>query len=300
MSSKRLVMCSSTSSLEYAPERYRNLGIELIRVIVVFEGKEYHEGLDLSPYDFFKRLETIEDPRSNLPHSANPVLSEIAEKYQSAIDRGYDEIIVVTLGSTLGGTYNSIKLVREDFKDKIKITIIDSGIAGFGEGMLAAQVADLVKKDVPTETIVKELEWSKAHQEFIGVCGKLDYLVYNGRLKGGQAFIGKALSICPVLDFTHDGRLETFAKVMSQRKANERMCEELLKRIGNRKSEDYYLWHNFSGEHSADMLKEIEKKYGIICNHEDVIGSPVIGCHTGPYLAGYGLFFKRREDEPLS
>ena len=45
---------------------------------------------------------------------------------------------------------------------------------------------------------------------------------------------------------------------------------------------------------------EIEKKYGIETNHEDVIMSPVSGCHNGPWLAAYGIIFLRREDEELA
>ena len=35
------IMCTSTGCIEYAPERYRNMGIDIIRVHVFFEGKEY-------------------------------------------------------------------------------------------------------------------------------------------------------------------------------------------------------------------------------------------------------------------
>ena len=41
------IMCTSTGCIEYAPERYRNLGIDIIRIHVNFNGKEYLEGLDL-------------------------------------------------------------------------------------------------------------------------------------------------------------------------------------------------------------------------------------------------------------
>ena len=51
---------------------------------------------------------------------------------------------------------------------------------------------------------------------------------------------------------------------------------------------------------SAKELKEKEDQTGFHTNHEDVIMSPVSGCHNGPWLAGYGLAFLRREDEPLS
>ena len=35
------IMCTSTGCIEYAPERYRNLGIEIIRIHILFNGKEY-------------------------------------------------------------------------------------------------------------------------------------------------------------------------------------------------------------------------------------------------------------------
>ena len=46
-------------------------------------------------------------------------------------------------------------------------------------------------------------------------------------------------------------------------------------------------------------IGQIEKNYGIQTNHEAVIVSPVSGAHNGPWLAGYGLLFLRREDESL-
>ena len=35
------ILCTSTGCIEYAPERYRNLGIGIVRVHMFFEGKEY-------------------------------------------------------------------------------------------------------------------------------------------------------------------------------------------------------------------------------------------------------------------
>ena len=46
-------------------------------------------------------------------------------------------------------------------------------------------------------------------------------------------------------------------------------------------------------------LEGMEEKFGVKTNHESVIMSPVSGAHNGPWLAGYGLLFLRRDDEPL-
>lgn len=293
------IMCTSTGCIEYAPERYRNLGIDIIRVHVLFNGKDYREGLDLDPVDFYRQLETIEDPKNHLPSTAMPDTEEITGLFEKAISDGYSEIIVFSLSSGLGGTYNKIRLLAEDYQDRIKIHTVDTKITCFGEGFLAIRAAEFARNGMSSEDILKEIAWMMRRQVFMGVDGKLDYLIYNGRLKGGKAFMGKALHICPVVHFNTEGEIVALESVRTPRKALIRTCEILKEKIGDRKPEDYLLWHVYTGPSLIEELKELEGKYGISVNHEDVIMSPVSGCHNGPWLAGYGMAFLRREDEPI-
>lgn len=146
---KRLVMCTSTGCLEYAPERYRNLGIDIIRIHLFFKGKEYLEGFDLDPVDLYKQMENTKEVKDNLPHTAMPTYEEIAGHFQKAVDEGYDEIICIAISSGLGGTYNFINLVAAAYIGKIKITVIDSRITCFNEGYLAVKAKELVDKGSP-------------------------------------------------------------------------------------------------------------------------------------------------------
>lgn len=297
--SKIKIMCTSTGCIEYAPERYRALDIEIIRIHMYFEGREYLEGLDLDPVDFYNKLETLEDPKNNLPKTGMPTPTEIQMHYDKAIADGYDEIIVYAISSGLGGTYNLLSLVARDYQDKIKIHVVDTKITSFGEGFLAIKAAEMVKLGKTSDEILKETAWMMKTQEFMGIDGKLDYLIYNGRLKGGKAFMGQMLKICPVVHFNRAGECVALESVRTQKKALARVCEILKEKIGDRAPSDYLLWHVYTGRSLVDPLIEIEKKYGIETNHEDVIMSPVSGCHNGPWLAGYGLVFLRRDDEPL-
>jgi DegV family protein with EDD domain len=274
--------------LEYAPERYRNMGIGIIRVHVLFEGEEYLEGIGLDPVEFYEKLETLEDPKNNLPKTAMPTREEIQAHFDQAIAEGYDEAIVIAISSQMGGTYNLIRMIGEEYADRLKVTAIDSKITCFGEGLLAVKAQEMVNAGVPTETIVKEIAWMMKRQEFVGVDGKLDYLIYNGRLKGGKAFFGKMLSICPVVHFTKEGEIVALHSVRTQKKALHKTCEVMKELIGDRKPEDYLLWHIYTGPSLIKVLKDIEGEYGIETNHEAVIMSPVSGCHNGPWLAGYG------------
>lgn len=299
MENKIKIMCTSTGCLDYAPERYREYDIDIIRILVNFKGKEYREGFDLDPVEFYSELETLEDPRNNLPSTAMPYPETIKEHFERAYNEGYREVIVISLSAYLGGTCNLIGLVAKDFADKMRITVLDSKIACFGEGLLAIRAAQLAKEGVDHDTIIKELNWMIKRQEFIGVDGKLDYLIYNGRLKGGKALMGRMLNICPVVHFSHEGEICALQSVRTEKKALARMCEIVKELIGDRSPEDYLLWHMYTGPSLLGTLKEIEVKYDVKVNHEDMIVSPVSGAHNGPWLAGYGIAFLRRDDEPL-
>lgn len=297
--SKIKIMCTSTGCIDYAPERYKNMGIEIIPIHVFWGGKEYREGIDLDPVEFYRQLETVEDPKNNLPSTGMPETEEIRCAFDKAVEEGCDEAMVFVLSAALGGTYNKICLVAKEYEDKLRINVIDTKLTCFGEGLLAIKAAEFAAKGMDSENILKEIRWLMKHQLFMGVDGKLDYLIYNGRLKGGKAFLGQMLSICPVIHFSPEGEIVPLESVRTPKKALARTCELLKERIGERKPEDYLLWHIYTGPSLLETLKEIEGKFGIETNHEAVIMSPVSGCHNGPWLAGYGLAFLRREDEPL-
>ena len=293
------VMCTSTGCIEYAPERYRNLGIDIIRVHIFFNGKEYLEGIGLDPVDFYAQLETLEDPKNHLPYTGMPETEEIRAHYEKAIEEGYDEIMVFAISSGLGGTYDKLCLIAKEYADKIKFNIIDTRITCFCEGFLAVKAVELINKGKSSEEVLKEIKWMMKHQVFMGVDGKLDYLIYNGRLKGGKAFMGQMLNICPVVHFSETGEIVALESVRTPKKALARTCQLLNEIIGDRAPEDYVLFHIYTGPSLIKTLEEIEGKYGIETNHEAVIMSPVSGAHNGPWLAGYGLMFLRRDDEPL-
>lgn len=299
MDNRIKIICTSTGCIEYAPERYRNRDIDIIRIHLFFKGKEYLEGLNLDPVELYMRMENVKDTKNDLPHTAIPTYAEVAAHFQKAIDEGYSEVIVIVLSSFLGGTWNFISLVAKDFEKKIKIHVIDSKISCFPEGYLAIKAKDFADAGMPTEKILKELDWIKAHQQLIGVDGKLDYLIYNGRLKGGKAYLGKMISLCPVIYFNREGELAPLTNAIGETAALKKTCQYLQKILYGRSPRDYILYHVYTGPSVLERLKVVEEKFGIATNHEDVIMSPVSGCHNGPWLAGYCVDFIRRDDEPL-
>ncbi|MBP3495012.1 MAG: DegV family protein [Clostridia bacterium] len=297
--SKIKIVCTSTGAIEYGPERYRELGIDILRIHMIFKGVEYLEGPDFDPVKFYSELETLDDPKNNLPKTSLPSPAEIYACFDKAISEGYDEMIIFSISTGLGGTYNAISTLSKDYVDKIKIHVVDTKICAFSEGYHAIRAQEMVNRGMSAEEILKETEWAIKNQEFVGVDGRLDYLIYNGRLKGAKAFMGRLLNICPVLTFNNEGEVVPLESVRTPKKALARACEIMKELIGDRDPKDYLLYHIYTGPSLLNELVKIEEKYGIKTNHEDVIMTPVSGCHNGPWLAGYGLYRIRREDEML-
>ena len=259
--SKIKIMCTSTGCIDYTPERYKNLGIEIIRIHVIYGGKEYKEGLDLDPVDFYKYLETIEDPKKNLPSTAMPDTADIIAAFDRAVEEGCDEAIVFSLSSGLGGTYNKLCLIAKEYEGKLNIRVVDTKITCFGEGLLAVRAKEFADRGMSVDEIMREIKWLMDHQLFMGVDGKLDYLIYNGRLKGGKALMGQILNFCPVLTFNNDGECVALESVRTQKKALARTCELVKERVGDRSPEDYILWHVYTGPSLIETLREIEPKF---------------------------------------
>ncbi len=297
--SKVKVICTSTGCIEYGPERYKEVGIDILRVHMLFKGKEYLEGPELDPVKFYSELELLENPKNNLPKTSLPSPLEIKTVIDKAIYDGYEDIIIFTISSGLGGTYNAVCSVVKEYSSEVRIHVVDTKVAAFSEGYHAIRAVEMLNAGYTVEQVLKETEWAIANQEFIGVDGKLDYLIYNGRLKGAKAFMGQILKICPVLRFNKAGEIVAVESVRTPKKALVRSCELIKELIGDRDPKDYMLYHVYTGPSLLEVLKEIEEKVGIKTNHEDVIMSPVSGCHNGPWLAGYGLYRIRREDEAL-
>ena len=301
MNKKRIVLCTSSGSIEYAPERYKNLGIEFLRICVLYGDpeKEYLEGLDLDPWHFFEYERTVKDPKNHLPHTSIPSRQLITDKFDELVERGFEEAFIITLSTGLGIMHDFVEGIAKEYEDKIKIHVIDTKTTCFCEGMIAVKAQELVDKGVDTETILKELDWQIKHTYFLGVCGSLDYLIYNGRLRGGKAFMGKLLKVSPALHFSEDGHIESFASAIGIAKSSAIIVSKAKEIIGDRDEKDYYLFHIYTGEGSDKPLTVAEEAADLKMNHEAVIASPVTGCHTGPEMAGFGLVLKRRDDEPL-
>src|SRR5262245_11325407 len=96
------IVTDSTSDLpKYLIDQYE---LEVVPSILVIEGKEYADGIEISREDFYKRLPSL--PPSAHPTTAAPSIGDFNTCYDSLLTRGCDHILSIHAAGALTSILN--------------------------------------------------------------------------------------------------------------------------------------------------------------------------------------------------
>lgn len=275
MSKVALVLESTTVLPQDLSKKFK---IPFAPAIIIWEGEEIRDGIDIQPEEFFSRLAT--SPEHPTTSQATPVMfKEIYDKLL-AEDR---DILTLTISSKLSGMYASA-LQAKEMLPGANIEVIDTHIGAVAliwpikklltameEGASLAESKNLAEKMIKNTGIIVVPE-------------TLEYLHRGGRIGGASKFIGTALNFKPILEIV-DGAFEGRERVRTHSKALNRMIELTLERIGDRTPVYLGVMHANAPDIAADLLAKTE---ALIESKGSVVTpvSPGVGVHLGPGTVG--------------
>ncbi len=173
----------------------------LVPLTLIVDNVEIVDDSGFDQKDFLRRVK--ECPSS--PKSACPS----PEDYMREFDCDGD-IYVVTLSSSLSGSYNSAELAKklylEEHPEK-KIEIIDSRSASVAQTLIAMKIKELIEKGQLFDSVVGTIRSFRDNLKTKFVLESLETLRKNGRLTNLQAIIASALNIKPVMGATPEGTI---------------------------------------------------------------------------------------------
>ena len=124
--------------------------------------QEDDDSRDLSVIkDFWRRLEISE----KLPTTSQPSPGEIRSLYEKAFEDGYEEILVLCISTGISGTYNTAKMVAEEF-DK-PIYVVDTKKASAINSLVAKRARELISEGKNAEESGKKFEIPNLGQDDI-------------------------------------------------------------------------------------------------------------------------------------
>lgn len=264
-----------TDSTAYVPQQYIDtLPIEVIPLIVNWDGKSYRDGIDMSPEEFYTRLEKS----STLPTTSQVSVATYQEKFKELLKKGF-EVLTLPISSGISGSVFSAFQAKESFKND-PIEVIDTKLVSMA---LSFQVLTVARAAKEGASLAECKALAMKAYEHIGVYFTVDTLKYlhaGGRIGGAQRLLGTALKIKPILTI-RDGKIDAVKSVMTSGKAIEAMVELVEKDIVDRKPVRLSVFHANAPETAQELLDRIVKQFGAV---EGIISwvSPVVGSHVGP------------------
>jgi len=280
MSKIGIVTCS-TSGLDYI-KGYED--IKIARTTIIMNDKEYLDGLNIHPHEFYEKLNTIKD----VPKTAQPSVGQLLNIYEELKDEGCTDIIYISISEHLSGTFQAVCLSK-DMIEGINIHPFNSKTASFLSGFMAMEAYRLKEEGKTVEEILTYLKKLRDNDRIFLMVDNLKYLVRNGRLSNAAGFVASALKIKPLLEIGEDGKIVAKEKIRKTKKALNRVIDSFLEDTNKGKNAKFIFLFNTEAIDNINYTKKRLEEVGIDTSKLiDAPVSPAIGCHVGKGVVGIG------------
>jgi DegV family protein with EDD domain len=272
-----------TDSTAYIPDAFvKKYNIHVIPIRIHWEGSTLIDGVDITPAQFYERLEKS----STIPSTSQPSAGDFLELFKE-LSTSYDGIIAPLISSGISGTVNSAESALTMFSE-IPVEIIDTHSTSAGLGLVATAAAQAVSDGKSLKEIKHLAEGIVKRLKLFFVVDTLKYLHKGGRIGGASRYFGTALSIKPILHLDDQGKIDALEKVRTKGKATARLIKLAVEQADGRPV-------NVSVMH-ANAIEEVKNLRDQLLEQLDCAQieiydiSPGIGVHVGPGTIGLGIY----------
>ncbi len=278
--SKVAVVCDSNSGI--TQERAKELGIFVLPMPFIVDGREYHEEIDITQQEFFRHME---DPNCQVSTS-QPAPGEVTDLWDKVL-KDYDELVYIPMSSGLSASCQTARMLAAEYDGRVEV--VNNQRISVTQEASARDALYLIDHGWNARDIRKKLEEEKFNSSIYIMVDTLKYLQKGGRVTAAAALIGSMFRIKPVLQIQGE-KLDAFAKARGSRQGRKIMLDAIRNDMDTRFKEfrdKGELMINYSYTYSSDeslirgWVEEIQEAFP----GYEITGTPLslsIGCHIGP------------------
>ena len=274
-----------TDSTADIPQEVRErLGINVLPLSVVHEGREYVEGVDIKPEEFYVTLENCE----KIPTSSQVTTQAYVDFYEKTFAAGYTDLIQISLNAKGSGTFQSGVIAKDLFFEahpeaagKFAIHNVDSETYSMLYGHSVIKAAEMAQNGASVEEIIAKVERRVKAVRGVFVPLTLRFVKKSGRVSAAAAFLGDAMGLKPVITF-ENGESKIISKIRGEKHVVSGLCElcEKERAAGT----PYVLIRGNNEKMNAEMREAFVAAFGQP-EYEYNIGC-IIAMNTGPDMVG--------------
>ena len=272
------IVTDSNSGISQAEGK--ELGIYVIPMPFLVDGKLYFEDVDMNKEQFYHFLENDADLSTSQPSPG-----DVMDLWDKLL-KEYDEIVHIPMSSGLSASCSTAMGLARDYDGKVQVVdnqrisvtmqqaVMDAKYLA-AAGKSAAQIKEILEKEALESSIYLMVD-------------TLKYLKKGGRITPAAALLGSALNLKPILQIQGD-KLDAYKKVRGVKAAKKNMLEAMKKDVEGRFS-DYvakgqlklHVAYTTDEETARQWKEEVQNMFpDIAITRMDPLSFSVT-CHTGP------------------
>lgn len=186
------IIITSDSTTDLSAELKERYNIKTIPLGVNLGDKTYFDGVDVTPDDIYE----YHRKTGELPKTTAANLGDLIDFFKPLVDEG-NEVIHFSISGEMSSTFNNSRMAAEEVGN---VYAIDSRNLSTGAGLLVIAAAEMAKKGMEAEEIVKEIENLIPKVDASFVIDNLEYLHKGGRCSAVAMLGANLLKLKPCIE----------------------------------------------------------------------------------------------------
>lgn len=272
------IVTDSNSGISQAEGK--ELGIYVIPMPFLVDGKLYFEDVDMNKEQFYHFLENDADLSTSQPSPG-----DVMDLWDKLL-KEYDEIVHIPMSSGLSASCSTAMGLARDYDGKVQV--VDNQRISVTMQQSVMDAKHLVAAGKSAAQIKEILEKEALESSIYLMVDTLKYLKKGGRITPSAALLGSALNLKPILQIQGD-KLDAYKKFRGVKAAKKNMLEAMKKDVEGRFS-DYvtkgqlklHVAYTTDEETARQWKEEVQSVFpDIAISRMDPLSFSVT-CHTGP------------------
>lgn len=265
------------SGCDLSKDILEKFNINLLPFRVIYKDKEYLDRLEISPDEVYNKL-TEEIPTTSLPD-----MQYVDNLISNLKADGYTHIISINISSALSGTYNSLRLILENYPE-LTSYIFDTKTLSMMEGKIVLEASKMVTNGFSYEEIIDALPKIKDRFNGFFTLDTLEYLKKGGRIGRVAGTIAEFLNLKPIISVGEDGSYYTHSKARGRKQALSKL-KQIVDDFSSKGKCKICVLEGGARE-EGEKIQELLSSYANVeeCTLDKI--GPALGVHTGPGLIG--------------
>ena len=274
----------SDSTCDLSPELLERYDIAITPLCVIKDGKEFHDGVDITPADIFTHV----DGGGELCSTAAVSQFEYTQMF-TRYAKEYDEVVQINIGSNFSCCYQNACLAAQEFDN---VFVVDSGNLSTGQGLLVVAAAKFAQQGVSGIEIAERVRALVPKVETSFLIDRLDYMRKGGRCSTVAALGANLLKLKPCIE-VREGKMSVCKKYRgSFEKCIRQYVKERLDGRDDIAPELAFITHAAADANVVAAAKEEAAQYGSFETVEETQAGCTVSCHCGPNTLG--ILFVRK------